>query len=129
MQWLNSPSIAVLGKNLDALWQREKVIAQNISNATTPNYKRKVVSFEEELARKLDGLKANHNKNDVRDAIDSTSYIVVEDDKTTMNVDGNNVELDEEYLLLMETSKQYEYAERLLSDKFSRLRYAIKGGQ
>lgn len=129
MQWLNSPSIAVLGKNLDALWQREKVIAQNISNATTPNYKRKVVSFEEELARKLDGLTANHNKNDVREAIDSTSYIIVEDDKTTMNVDGNNVELDEEYLLLMETSKQYEYAERLLSDKFSRLRYAIKGGQ
>ena len=77
----------------------------------------------------MDNVRFKANKREVRDAIAETKFIVAEDNKTTMNVDGNNVELDEEYLLLMETAKQYEYAERLLSDKFNRLRYAIKGGQ
>lgn len=129
MDWLNSSSIVILDKSMDALWQRERVIADNIANATTPGYKRKVLSFEEELAQKLDSVRFKKNKREVRDAIASTEFIIAKDDKTTMNVDGNNVELDEEYLLLMETAKQYEYAERLLTDKFNRLRYAIKGGQ
>ena len=57
MDWLNSSSIVILNKSMDALWQRERVIADNIANATTPGYKRKVLSFEEELAQKLDNVR------------------------------------------------------------------------
>ena len=39
--------VNVLDKAADASWLRNEVISNNIANATTPNFKRKDVEFEE----------------------------------------------------------------------------------
>ena len=45
-----------------------------------------------------------------------------------MNEDGNNVDVDQEFTIQAKAQLQYEYAQRLLNDEYSRLRYAITGG-
>ena len=44
-------NVPVLNRALDAYAMREKVIAKNIANATTPNYRPEKVRFEEEFQK------------------------------------------------------------------------------
>ena len=46
---LNNIGAEILIKGLDALWMRQRVISNNIANATTPGYKSKSVEFENVL--------------------------------------------------------------------------------
>ncbi|HZX21107.1 MAG TPA: flagellar basal body protein, partial [Clostridia bacterium] len=46
-------NIDFLTKALDASWKRDEVIANNIANAETPNFKKSVVLFEEILKEQL----------------------------------------------------------------------------
>ena len=48
-------TFAALDRALAALSLRQSLIAQNIANVNTPNYKRRDVSFTEELASALSG--------------------------------------------------------------------------
>ena len=45
--------VNVLDKAADAAWMRNNAISNNISNATTPGYKRQDVAFESELAKAI----------------------------------------------------------------------------
>ncbi len=45
--------INVLNKAADASWTRNQVIANNIANNDTPNYKRKDINFETYLKDEL----------------------------------------------------------------------------
>ena len=47
--------INVLDKAADASWTRNDVLANNIANADTPNYKRKDVQFETYLSNAIAG--------------------------------------------------------------------------
>ena len=42
----------IIHKALDASWMRNQVIAQNIANVDTPNYKRKTVSLKTNYFKK-----------------------------------------------------------------------------
>ncbi len=53
--------INVLDKAADASWLRESTIANNIANATTPEYKRHDVDFQSLLERELMDSKFNRN--------------------------------------------------------------------
>ena len=50
--------INVLDRAADASWLREETIANNISNATTPGYKRYDVDFQSLLAMELSDTKS-----------------------------------------------------------------------
>lgn len=124
----SDPTQLIMQKSLDALWQRTRTISDNLANSTTPGYKRKMVAFEDILAQTVksgtnEGQKAMANR------VARLTPKVIEDNSTTMNVDGNNVDLDQEYNSLNQTIYQYQYMERLLNDSFSRLRTAIKEGR
>ncbi|MBO7634022.1 MAG: flagellar basal body rod protein FlgB, partial [Lachnospiraceae bacterium] len=45
--------INVLNKAADASWKRNEVIANNIANNDTPNYKRKDIKFQDYLKGEL----------------------------------------------------------------------------
>ena len=53
MELLSSNSFLMMEKSMDYLWAKQAAILDNISNAETPNYKPKVVTFEETLREKL----------------------------------------------------------------------------
>ena len=52
MELLSSNSFLMMEKSMDFLWAKQAAILDNISNAETPNYKPKVVTFEEILREK-----------------------------------------------------------------------------
>ena len=53
MDFLSSNSFLMLEKSLGYLWTKQAAIADNIANAETPEYKEKVVTFEDSLKSKL----------------------------------------------------------------------------
>lgn len=119
----------MLEKNLETLWQRGRVALENISNATTPGYKRKVVSFEDDLQMALQSLEGGASLQETIAAVKNIGPEVHTDRLSTINVDGNNVDVDQEYVELLRTTEQYQYAQRLLNDNYARLRYAITEGK
>ena len=49
MDFLSTNSFLMMEKSMGFLWTKQAAILDNISNAETPNYKAKVVTFEESL--------------------------------------------------------------------------------
>lgn len=126
----NDPTQLIMQKSLDGLWERSRAISDNLVNSTTPGYKRKTVAFENMLAQSLrTAAIGGETRQSLANRIARLEPEMTVDDSTTMNVDGNNVDLDQEYTLLNQTAYQYQYMERLLNDSFVRLRTAIKEGR
>lgn len=121
-------AVMIMEKSMDALWQRNRVILDNISNATTPGYKRKEVKFESLLDNVLK-ISAASSRGEILNRISAIEPEVVRDLQTTINVDGNNVDSDKEFTELYRATEQYQYMERLLNDSYARLRYAITEGR
>ncbi len=51
-------NLEIMTRELDVAALRQNVIANNIANADTPNFKRSIVNFESQLRRALDSEKA-----------------------------------------------------------------------
>lgn len=119
--------VSAMDKSLDGLWRRQEVISENIANFETPGYKRKYVSFEDDLKSALES-KATV-KGETASKIDATRVSINEDENSTMRFDENGVDLEQENIDMVRTNYQYMYSQRVLSDHFSRLRCAISEGQ
>lgn len=113
---------ASMAKSLDGLWARQEAISDNISNFETPGYKRKVVSFEDELAFAISG---NDSENDRVADINNTFAVTKEEVNELYRMDGNGVDLEEENVEMARTTYQYMYAQRVLNDHYTRLQTAI----
>ena len=120
--------INVLDKAADAAWLRNDAISNNIANATTPNYKRQDVSFEEELQRQLGrsvfesmdekvyGLKTGNIVPEVYTDCADFSY----------RLDGNNVDIDTENVYLAENQIKYNALLDSITKDFSNLQSVMK---
>lgn len=87
----------LLKRGLDAASERQKVISNNIANVNTAGYKRYYVDFEDNLKTSMDNV--DMKVTDPRHIDDGAKYgdiQVKEDDSTSMNEDGNNVDIDNE---------------------------------
>lgn len=127
MSWIDNNSITLSEKSLDYLWEKQRIISENIANNDTPGYKAKIISFEDELSSQLDKFKnqENPNKNQIRKAIlDSKIKIDVSEEESN-RLDGNNVNLDVEQIELGRAQLQYQYQVFQINDQFSRIRSAI----
>ena len=69
--------VNVLDKAADASWKRNEVIANNIANVDTPDFKRSDVTFETYLAKELTGRDALSKKVKNMDLskLGSTTYL------------------------------------------------------
>lgn len=130
---MTNSSIDILSKIMTASTIRHKVHSNNIANINTPNYKRQIVSFEEELRKAVSTnkdtlpLKITNNRH-----IGSSLNIeptVLEDKTTSMRTDNNNVDLDLELALLAENTIKFNVLTQSLSQQFGLLRSAIRGGR
>lgn len=97
---INSKNI--IHRSLDESWKRSQILSQNIANVDTPGYKRKEVSFLEELDRMM--RKNDFDKKDV----DNIKIKVFEDNsKLSYRMDGNNVDIDTEMARLAQNQLRY----------------------
>lgn len=134
MDLFSNPVMTVLKKGLDGGSLRQKVIANNIANINTPNFKKSTVAFESLLKKALGKDSFKMNTSDPRHIggtppLNELKPEINIDETTSMRTDGNNVDIDEEMTNLAANGIQYQATARQLSDRFSLLSYVITGGR
>lgn len=103
-------------KSLDASALRSRVVAQNLANVDTPGYRRKEVSFEDQLQnalkKKLPGLLTQDDHMPFGKGIDISEVTpkVFEPKDTTLPGEINNVDVDLEAAKMAENQILYNYA-------------------
>lgn len=127
-------SADLLQKGLEASWTRNAVIRNNIANVETPNFKSSDVEFESILASAiksggLQGAKTHENHIDIGNLdISSISARIVENKDTSMRMDGNNVDIEDENVKLAKNSIQYNTIMSKLNSELARIKLAVSGG-
>lgn len=125
--FLDSASMELLQKKLDAVWMRQQVIAGNIANAATPGYKSRAVEFESLLERQLNATGASDRA--IRSALDRVKPSIVRQEGTEAREDGNNVDEDKESVEMARALIEYNYLCNALSSQINRMRYVITEGR
>ncbi|MFP4617912.1 MAG: flagellar basal body rod protein FlgB [Spirochaetaceae bacterium] len=130
-------NLDILHRTMDVSMYRQQVTADNISNADTPNFKRSEVNFEAELKRALD---SEHQKPRLKTATTNPQHISnqrtqnyrdvqprrVLDYLTTSDNNGNNVDIEEESMLLLQNQLRYNLMTRSMSDHFTRINMVLR---
>ncbi|MES2354493.1 MAG: flagellar basal body rod protein FlgB [Pseudomonadota bacterium] len=112
--------------------QRQQLIASNIANADTPNYKAADINFADALRDAQSGVKktvvlqtsapghiASAHGNNVAQVVYSTA--------SQPAADGNTVEMDAERARFADNAVRYETAFRFLNQQIKGLLSAIQG--
>ena len=110
---LESVTSAALASALDGLAARQRAIANNIANVTTPGYPAARVSLEAALA----GGGAAH-------AAHTTATTARSLEPTRL--DGNNVNLDTETLSNVDTVLRFQFASQAAGNQFTAIRSALR---
>ena len=118
--------INVLEKTADASWVRNDVLANNIANADTPNYKRKDVQFETYLSNAVAGTDSLDETvaNIDLSTLESTTY--TEQAGLSYREDGNNVDISTENVELAKNQLKYYTLMNSVNQEFGRLKSAMK---
>lgn len=108
--------------------RRNEILASNIANAATPNYKARDVDFETELARSLDsGPIASTNSRHIGVASKNLPGKIQYRQSLNPSLDGNTVELAVEQMEFAENSTRYQTTLNFINSKLSGLYSAIRG--
>ena len=133
-----SKTIDLLHRGMSAASLRHSVSANNLSNAGVPNFKRTDVNFESELKRALDTekqkpaleLKLTHPGHipdwEPRDYKEVKPRRVL-DYLTQSNNNGNNVNAEEEFNLLLKNQLRYMMMANAATFEFSQVNMVLRG--
>ena len=124
MDFLSSNSELMLEKSMGFLWTKQAAILDNISNAETPNYKVKLVTFEESLRQQLEA--AGSSQKSVREVLENAQVSVSEPQEAT-RMDDNGVDVTEQMVEAIRNTYQLQYVMQSISNNLSVLRTAIRG--
>ncbi|HEC59774.1 hypothetical protein LCGC14_0650000 [marine sediment metagenome] len=123
-----------LGIHADALRiraQRTELLASNMANADTPNYKARDIDFRSAMKMAESGLSTNietTHSNHIKVANNQLASPAVQYRSTVQDsLDGNTVDEQIEQAQFMQNSVQYQASLNFLGGKFSGLLSAIKG--
>lgn len=114
---------------LDVSALRAEVIANNIANVETPNYKRKYVVFESALQEALENrhIQLKHTNPKHLTGKFRISPRVKTDRSTSMRNDGNNVDIDREMTELASNTLRYQVLTSLTSRLVERYNVVLRG--
>ena len=127
MDLLSSNSFLMLEKSLGYLWTKQSAIADNITNAETPGYKEKVVTFEDSLKGKL--LRASKRAAPVksmREVLEGTPFSVTEQVVQT-RMDDNGVNVTAQAAEAIRNADQRRYVMSSITTELNILNSAIRG--
>jgi flagellar basal-body rod protein FlgB len=127
----NSPFFGMLRTRLDQLSERQRLIAENIANASTPGYRPRDLdtgAFERALAQHNGGGLAMARTSAAHMSAGGgtpTPQVVTRNDGET-TIDGNAVVLEEEMARAAETRMQFETGIALYQKGLQLVRMAVK---
>jgi flagellar basal-body rod protein FlgB len=117
---INDQLFGIHGASLALRSQRLAMLASNIANAATPNYKARDIDF----GKALNMATSQNGTGDISAAASAaTAYRV----PTQTALDGNTVELSTEQTAFAENAVQYRTTLSFLQDRLGTVMQAIKG--
>jgi flagellar basal-body rod protein FlgB len=132
---LFSNTISFLEKSLNLRSKRHHVLAANIANMDTPNYKAFDLVIEEAFKNAANG---GRNLNLVRthadhlpiknNRMDRVTLTRAEEQEFSLRGDGNTVDLDKTMGDVAENTLLFKTAAQIISRKFKGLKNVIEGG-
>lgn len=129
MNIYNDSTMKFIKSGLDASALREKVIANNMANINTKDFKKSYVSFEENLNKATDELSLKRTKSQhLSGSSDDSLISVKEDNSTSMRSDGNNVDMDLEKVNQAANTLMYNALITQANSKLSMTKSVISGG-
>ena len=108
-----SPLSRDLGRYMDLLAERQRLVASNLANIDTPGYRTKDIDFQFEFLSLGPGGRPH----------------VIEPAGLVVKNDGNNVSLDREARLLAENALRFNVASQLARAEIRKIRMAIEEGR
>ena len=128
-------TIALLERSLNLRSLQHRVLASNIANMDTPNYKAVELAVAEEMSRNQNSASGiqlvrtqtghlpigHHPTNSIK-------LKVAKPPEFSLRGDGNTVDLDRTMGQMAENTLLYKSAAQIISQKFSGLKNVIKGG-
>ena len=114
--------------------RRQEVLAANIANADTPNYKARDMDFSSQLTKAvaqgrasqsmaLSTTSSRHLQSEAAETSDSGLLFRV---PTQSSIDGNTVEMDAERVNFAENALHYEFSLTRVSSKIKTLLSAVQ---
>lgn len=127
MDFLASNSLLLMEKSMGFLWTKQAAILDNIANAETPNYKPKVVTFEETIRSKLEAARSGvRPRQSVRRVLDESEFAVTEHlDATRM--DENGVNVTAQSVEAMRNAYQMRYVLNAINSDLKLVHAAVRG--
>lgn len=127
---LTNNSMRMMERSMEFLWAKQTAILDNISNAETPNYKLKTVTFEEDFQRAMEAAdrerQGSGTQPAMRQAIENANWTVTEPEEV-VRMDDNGVNVTEQSLEAVRTAYQIQYVYQSISSDLNALRTAING--
>lgn len=129
--------IGWLEQGLNAASLRQQVIANNIANVDTPNFKSSNVRFEDLLKQKLNQQQSTFvgRRTDPRHFVIGASSNqaavqpeIVTNTKTAMNNNNNNVDIDSQMAMLANNQLRYNVMAQEVSSQFKQLQTVLAKG-
>jgi flagellar basal-body rod protein FlgB len=124
-------SLSVFSQAMNLRSQRQQVLASNIANADTPNYKARDFSFEKAMqnamaGRGSDSLAMTTTASGHLPGAGGSGMAALQFRSETQSaVDGNTVDMDVERTQMTENALQYQIVSQFVSDQFKGLRSAL----
>lgn len=127
MDFLSNNTELLMEKSMGFLWTKQAALLDNIANAETPNYKAKVVTFEESLREQLERAgRGNTPKQSVRKVLNN-SVVSVTEPQESVRMDDNGVNITEQSVEVVRNAYQLQYVMQSISSNLSILNTAVRG--
>ena len=126
MDFLSSNSQLLLEKSIGFLWTKQAAILDNIANAETPNYKAKVVTFEESIRAQLEEAASRPEGagKAVRDILEDSELTVFEAQEQT-RMDDNGINVTDQMVEMIRNAYQQQYVYQAINKHYSILRMVV----
>lgn len=128
----------LLKEALTGLQHRQRVTANNLANADTPNYRAQAVDFESELQATRQRLQTSGSSTafDTQNLYTHPHHLPVQAGHDVniyqvpgvMRNDGNGVDVDTEMATLAQAQISYNAVSQTLTHRYAQLKYVIAEG-
>ncbi len=125
--FFTSNSMIMLERAANFQWVKQRAILDNISNADTPNYKAKYVTFEEALRASITQAAAMGGTGDIRETLRTSVPVVHTAWDESARMDENGVNVAEQSIEMVRNSYQVQHVYRAINSDMSRILMAIRG--
>ena len=120
--------LSFYASSLQLRGKRNNILASNIANAATPNYKARDISFEDEIKKfdKNGPIRTSHENHIVQNSGNSIHEVSYRE-PLIASLDGNTVEMAVEQMQFAENSMRYTSTVNFLNGKINKIMSAIRG--